>query len=118
MDASHLHAGGIPDPESGEPGGGRGRRDEVGGSGVYPASAGNAPADAVPRTQAEWGQGERGAAGYDDAGSSELFYYPAQLEAAEPHAPDTPDAPAESADPVPPEDERVAARRRMEWGAW
>lgn len=30
--------------DSGQPGGGVGRRDKVGGSGVYPASAGNAPA--------------------------------------------------------------------------
>jgi hypothetical protein len=85
---------------------------------VYPASAGNAPADAVPRTQAEWGQGERGAAGYDDAGTSELFYYPAQIEAAEPSAPPTPATSAETADVVPADDERVAERRRMEWGAW
>jgi hypothetical protein len=53
--------------------GGTGRRDEgVGGSGVYPASAGNAPEDAEIRTQAAWGQGDRGAAGYEDTGPSEL----------------------------------------------
>jgi hypothetical protein len=53
--------------------GGIGRRDEgVGGSGVYPVSAGNAPEDAEIRTQAGWGQGERGAAGYEDTGPSEL----------------------------------------------
>ncbi|HEV7588375.1 MAG TPA: hypothetical protein VGO40_09700 [Longimicrobium sp.] len=69
--------------ESGEPGGGAGRRDEVGGSGVYPASAGHAPLDAEIRTQAAWGQGERGPAGYEDAGSSELFFYEAELRAAE-----------------------------------
>ncbi len=60
--------------ESGAPGGGAGRRDEVGGSGVYPASAGNAPADAEVRDQASWGQGERGAQGYNDSGDSELWY--------------------------------------------
>lgn len=65
--------------ESGMPGGGAGRRDEVGGSGVYPASAGNAPADAEVRGQAEWGQGERGAAGYDDAGVSEIHYTEEEL---------------------------------------
>lgn len=49
-------------------------RDEVGRSGVYPAS-GPFPAKEVPiRGQMEWGQGERGAAGYEDAGSSELSY--------------------------------------------
>ena len=67
-----------PRRESGEPGGGQGRRDEVGGSGVYPASAGRAPDDAGIRTQNAWGQGERGAAGYDDSGSSEL--HPADTE--------------------------------------
>jgi protease I len=52
--------------DSGMPGGGQGRTDQVGGSGVFPASASsNAPGDA--RTQ-----GERGAAGYEDSGSSEL----------------------------------------------
>jgi hypothetical protein len=77
--------------ESGLPGGGAGRRDEVGGSGVYPASAGRAPAGAEVRTQAAWGQGERGAAGAEDAGSSEIFYYPVSLEAAgvEPESPET-----------------------------
>jgi len=69
--------------ESGQPGGGQGRRDEVGGSGVYPASGPNAPADAELRTQAEWGQGDRGAAGYEDSGQSELFFYDAELRAAE-----------------------------------
>ena len=68
--------------ESGQPGGGAGRRDEVGGSGVYPASAGNAPEGAEIRTQAGWGQGERGAAGDEDSGTSELFFYDAELEAA------------------------------------
>jgi putative phosphoribosyl transferase len=69
-------------PESGLPGGGRGRRDEVGGSGVHPASAGPAPPGSVIRTQAAWGQGDRGAAGAADTGPSELFFYPAELEAA------------------------------------
>lgn len=68
--------------DSGVPGGGAGRRDEVGGSGVYPASAGHAPDDAVVRTQAEWGQGDRGPEGVDDTGPSELHFTPEQLEAA------------------------------------
>jgi hypothetical protein len=33
--------------------GGKGRRDEVGGSGIYPASSANAPADAEIRTESE-----------------------------------------------------------------
>lgn len=64
-------------PESGNPGGGRGRRDETGPSGVYPASGPRPPhGDAVIRTQAEWGRGERGAAGYEDHGQSELITMP------------------------------------------
>jgi hypothetical protein len=59
--------------ESGDPGGGKGRRDEVGRiGGVYPASSmEEAPSDAVIRGQAEWGQGEKGAAGFHDSGQSE-----------------------------------------------
>ena len=33
--------------------GGKGRRDEVGGSGIYPASAPNVPADAEVRTEGD-----------------------------------------------------------------
>lgn len=59
--------------ESGEPGGGKGRRDEVGRSGVYPVSSLNqAPQDAQVRGEQEWGQGERGASGYQDSGRSGL----------------------------------------------
>lgn len=46
---------------------------------MYPASAGNAPDDAVLRGQAEWGQGERGAAGYEDSGRSEINYTEEEL---------------------------------------
>ncbi len=58
--------------DPGVPGGGKGRTDEVSGSGVYPASAGDAPKDASAHGEASWGQGDRGAAGYNDSGSSEL----------------------------------------------
>ena len=59
--------------ESGQPGGGQGRVDEVGGSGVYPVSSSEgASDDAQVRGEASWGQGERGAAGYEDSGGSEL----------------------------------------------
>jgi hypothetical protein len=71
---------GDPRRESGMPGGGQGRRDEVGGSGVHPVSAGTDPnRNAEIRTPAAWGQGERGAAGYDDAGGSELVMRDGQL---------------------------------------
>lgn len=59
--------------ESGLPGGGAGRVDEVGGSGVYPMSgphpSGNAPIIPEPA----WGQGQRGALGYEDHGESEIY---------------------------------------------
>jgi hypothetical protein len=60
--------------KSGRPGGGAGRREEVRGSGVYPASGRLRPGEAPIRTLASWGQGSRGAAGYEDAGSSELVH--------------------------------------------
>lgn len=65
--------------ESGSPGGGAGRKDEVGGSGIYPASGPYPQGNAEVRGQASWGQGERGAAGYEDHGSSELNYAGGQL---------------------------------------
>ena len=61
--------------ESGLPGGGAGRVDEVGKSGVYPVSEmEDASDDAKVHGTASFGQGERGTAGYEDSGSSELFY--------------------------------------------
>lgn len=54
--------------ESGEPGGGAGRRDEVRGSGVYPAFADNIPEDAKVRMAGEWAQKAGGQVG----GASEL----------------------------------------------
>ncbi len=57
--------------ESGMPGGGAGRREEASGSGVYPASGPPPPANAPYQGMASWGQGERGATGYEDSGRSE-----------------------------------------------
>ena len=51
---------------------GRGRIDEVLPTGVYPASAEGAPPSATAQGMASWGQGERGASGYEDSGESEL----------------------------------------------
>src|ERR1700755_454485 len=66
--------------ESGEPGGGAGRRDEVGPTGVYPMSGGIPEGKHLEvRTPAAWGQGERGAEGYNDAGGSELVMRDGQL---------------------------------------
>lgn len=66
--------------ESGEPGGGAGRRDVVEPSGVYPMSGGIPPNKHLEiRTPASWGQGKRGAEGYNDAGGSELVMRDGQL---------------------------------------
>lgn len=65
--------------ESGLPGGGKGRKDEVGRSGVYPASGPYPEGNAEIRGQMEWGQGERGTTGYEEHGSSELSYSGDQL---------------------------------------
>ncbi len=60
----------------GVPGEGAGRVEEIGKSGVYPMSeVEEAPDDAEVRTEAAWGQGERGAEGYKDHGDSELSEY-------------------------------------------
>ena len=66
--------------ESGEPGGGQGRRDEVGPTGVYPMSGGIPSGKHLEiRTPASWGQGDRGAEGYEDSGGSELVWRDGQL---------------------------------------
>src|SRR5256885_14659606 len=57
---------------AGMPGDGKGRRDEIGGkTGVYPFSDAPPDLDAPIRTGAEFGQGDRGPEGYNDAGTSE-----------------------------------------------
>jgi hypothetical protein len=66
--------------ESGMPGGGQGRKDRIEKSGVYPVSASEgAGKDAMVHGEASWGQGERGAAGYEDSGGSELIYLGKEL---------------------------------------
>lgn len=61
--------------DSGVPGGGAGRREKATGSGVYPASGGKAPNDAVIRTPGEWGAG----AGGEESGPSELHFTEEEL---------------------------------------
>jgi hypothetical protein len=64
----------VVESESGMPGGGKGRKDETGRSGVYPVSdMEGASGDATTVGEMEWGQGERGEAGYYDSGSSEIM---------------------------------------------
>lgn len=58
--------------ESGLPGGGAGRKDEVGGSGVYPMSGPHPSGDAPLIPEHAWGQGRLGAAGYEESGGSAL----------------------------------------------
>jgi hypothetical protein len=63
--------------ESGNPGGGAGRVDVPGRTGVYPVSGPAWPSGPAEfRGMASWGQGERGAAGYEDHGESELYLTP------------------------------------------
>jgi CBS domain-containing protein len=66
--------------ESGMPGGGQGRKDKIEKSGLYPVSAlEEASPDAMVHGEASWGQGERGASGYEDSGGSELIYLGEEL---------------------------------------
>jgi transaldolase len=58
----------------GVPGGGADRRDEVGGSGVYPVSGPHPPGDAPIVSEPAWGQGQRGAEGYEESGGSEIWF--------------------------------------------
>lgn len=64
----------ITKRESGMPGGGAGRKDVVGRSGVYRVSGPLPAGDAPIVGMASWGQGNRGAAGYEDHGESELVF--------------------------------------------
>ncbi len=58
---------------------GKGRRDEVGRSGVYPMSGPHPKGPAEIRIEPGWGQGERGATGYEDHGRSEMTYTDGQV---------------------------------------
>lgn len=59
--------------DSGLPGGGVGRREGPFNTPVYPISADEGAAgDATVESENAWGQGERGAAGYQDSGGSGL----------------------------------------------
>lgn len=65
--------------ESGHPGGGTGRTDAPGHTGVYPVSASKgASAEAQVHSEPAWGQGKRGAAGYEDSGDSGILAFPPQ----------------------------------------
>ena len=55
--------------ESGEPGGGQGRRDEVGKTRIYDRNADDIPDDAEVRMAGSWGGGD-----YNESGGSDLVY--------------------------------------------
>lgn len=58
--------------ESGQPGGGAGRTDEPGRTGVWPGSGPYPPGDAPVVPPGPFGRGERGGKGYEDSGTSSL----------------------------------------------
>jgi hypothetical protein len=64
-----------PDRESGRPGGGQGRIDEVGRTGVYPASGPYPPGEAEVRTPESFVHGQRDAEGREVEGGSEPIYF-------------------------------------------
>jgi hypothetical protein len=72
--ASDGPAAGAEQRASGEPGEGRGRRDEVGSSGVYSATSEHIPGDAEVRMAGSWGGGD-----YDESGGSELVFRDGQV---------------------------------------
>lgn len=78
-DVSHPTNTEESERESGVPGGGKGRKDDVGRSGVYPMSGPHPPGNVELKPQASWGQGQRGAAGYEDHGGSALTWEGGQL---------------------------------------
>ena len=68
-------------PGGGTSGDDSGKREEIGHTGVYPVSAmDDASPDAPIKGEMEWGQGERGAAGYEDHGESEPVTLPPETE--------------------------------------
>jgi hypothetical protein len=64
-----------PGRENGRPGGGQGRIDEVGRTGVYPGSGPYPPGDAEVRTPGSLVHGQRDAEGREEEGGSEPTYF-------------------------------------------
>ena len=66
--------------EIGEPGGGAGRRDDVGRSGIYPVSGDERPQTEQPlRGLGDWSTHGNYPEGYEESGGSELIYRDGQL---------------------------------------
>lgn len=70
--ATRMKSNDTEGRQSGRPDASAARRDEVGSSGIYPMSGPHPPGDAPAVWPGSWGQGKRGAAGYEDHGESEL----------------------------------------------
>lgn len=66
---------GEPERESGLPGGGQGRIDEVGRTGVYPGSGPYPAGEAELRTPASFVHGQTDAEGRQVEGGSEIIYF-------------------------------------------
>jgi transaldolase len=64
-----------PDPECGQPGGGRGRTDRVGHTGVYPGSGPWPPGEVEARTPDTFVKGQRDEEGREVVGGSEPIYF-------------------------------------------
>lgn len=92
-----------PSPDTGLPGGGKGRRDEVGRTGVYPGSGPYPSGPAEVRTPAEFVHGQTDAEGRQAEGSSGLTYFHGEtlLGGASPTSSSPPDAqpPGDAATP-------------------
>ena len=70
----HPDSNPQPAPDPGQPGGGKGRRDEIGRTGIWPMSGPLPPASDAPAiSQGEFGQGTPGSAGYAASGESETY---------------------------------------------
>ncbi len=61
----------VGEGPGGMPGGGVGRREDPGQTGVWPASAADAPDAAAVRSEGAWGRGAGGGENQTEAGSSE-----------------------------------------------
>ncbi len=115
MATKHTKRAAKPAPkssrrESGVPGGGRGRKDVVGQSGVYPASGPYPSGPAEIRTPAEFVHGQTDAEGRPVEGGSELIYFEGKtlLGGATP----PPSGPPATEAPAPPRKTRGARPRR------
>ena len=95
--------------ERGEPGGGRGRTDAVGRTGVYPGSGPYPAGEAAVRTPATFVHGQRDAEGREESGGSEPIYFNRETLLVG----ETPSAPTHEAPPPGPKptDARAGARQ-------